>query len=248
MSEPHQAHLEALEKLCRMLARIYAVEEPPAVTPFLVDEDGLQALASCGAITPRTGAREEVFVLDDGHEVSLAVYLDERARQAVSDCVRDDGLALSTEQFGDFCVALEGVSHFLLMSHRAQAEQPVTELELELQAEVDKYVVARLSPWVHAITLTAEGEEPRASVSLVDARAAPDPGELQRVLFQSYALAEHLRTEQVERYVTASRLAQRYCRRLERDYLHSRRHSRALADLCAFYRKSQVGRLHHIGW
>ncbi len=36
---------------------------------------------------------------------------------------------------------VEGVSHFLYLAERARRELPTTQLELELQAEVDKYVL-----------------------------------------------------------------------------------------------------------
>lgn len=36
---------------------------------------------------------------------------------------------------------IEGVSHFVFLAERARAELPATHLELELQAEVDKFVV-----------------------------------------------------------------------------------------------------------
>ena len=38
----------------------------------------------------------------------------------------------------DFLLALEGVSHFVYIAHRARLERSVSAVELELQAEVDK--------------------------------------------------------------------------------------------------------------
>ncbi len=43
------------------------------------------------------------------------------------------------------CQIIEGVSHFVYLTERAQAEQSTTHLELEIQAEVDKYVVLAAS-------------------------------------------------------------------------------------------------------
>ncbi len=40
-----------------------------------------------------------------------------------------------------FLQVVEGVSHFLLVVERARVDLPTTQLELELQAEVDKFVV-----------------------------------------------------------------------------------------------------------
>ncbi|MCH7929016.1 MAG: ATP-binding protein [Proteobacteria bacterium] len=36
--------------------------------------------------------------------------------------------------------SVEGVSHFVLVAERARRELPVTQLELELQAEIDKFL------------------------------------------------------------------------------------------------------------
>ncbi len=45
-----------------------------------------------------------------------------------------------------FLQLLEGVSHFLYLVERARTGLPATQLELELQAEVDKFVLLALSP------------------------------------------------------------------------------------------------------
>src|SRR6202030_239021 len=41
----------------------------------------------------------------------------------------------------DYCTALEGVSHFVYSTWRLGRDLPVSLLELETQAEVDKYAV-----------------------------------------------------------------------------------------------------------
>ncbi|MBI5495585.1 MAG: hypothetical protein HY904_11225 [Deltaproteobacteria bacterium] len=247
MSGGHAAHAAALETLQSGLAGLYRVEQEAPVGPFLLDADTLQGLALHGAIRPRPGAREEVFVLDDGHEVNVALWLDERALEAASDAIHAGGVVLNAEQFTDFCVALEGVSHFVLVHHRAITGQPVTQLELELQAEVDKYVIARLSPWMHARQLTDDGVDPRVTAR-VDTPVTPPAAEnLHAALFDHFLLAPHLQDEQAQRYAMANRLARRYCARLERRYLAERRPDDMLRELCAFYRKSQADRLCHIG-
>lgn len=234
-----EAELEALDGLEQTLAGLYQVETPPQLAPFVVGEEAVEQMARTGAIAPRQGAREEVFLLDDGQELSVAVFLDRRARHAARQAVQQQAVTLNAEVFADFCVALEGVSHFLLVTHRANAGQPVTQLELELQAEVDKYVMARLCPWQSPSS--TEGGHIGSSSS------GPEPNELLRTLFQRFTLADHLRDEQAERYITATRLALRYCRRLEREFLSRRRRQELTADLRAFFRKSQAARLDHIG-
>jgi len=48
------------------------------------------------------------------------------------------------ERFNDCCMLLEGVSHFLYLTWNAHYDRQVSLLDLELQAEVDKFVFAVL--------------------------------------------------------------------------------------------------------
>ena len=47
--------------------------------------------------------------------------------------------ALTEANLADYCTALEGVSHFVYSTWRLDCDAPVSLLELETQAEVDKY-------------------------------------------------------------------------------------------------------------
>ncbi|MFO0554537.1 MAG: hypothetical protein U0271_39530 [Polyangiaceae bacterium] len=98
------------------LEALYGVEAPE-IDPFIVS-------ASEG--------RESLLVRQTTEELELAVHLPEVAVRSTR----------STISFDVFCQVIEGVSHFLCVVERARRELPVTELELELQAEVDKFVIA----------------------------------------------------------------------------------------------------------
>ncbi|HEX4478624.1 MAG TPA: hypothetical protein VH142_26260 [Polyangiaceae bacterium] len=96
------------------LERFYSLEPGPDVSDFL-----------------RRGnhdSREALFVRhgEDGVEVGLMLPGGGRDPRS-SD---DERLQL-----------LEGVSHFVYLAERARVDLPMTELELELQAEVDKFVL-----------------------------------------------------------------------------------------------------------
>ncbi len=49
--------------------------------------------------------------------------------------------ALNEGNLAEYCTALEGVSHFVYSTWRLDRDLPVSLLELETQAEVDKYAV-----------------------------------------------------------------------------------------------------------
>jgi len=96
---------------------------------------------------------------------------------------------LSDANLADFWTVLEGVSHFHYLAWNASFDKPVTLLELEMQAEVDKYVSTRL------LLL----EQPGASLG------AP----LWNRLFEEPVLDPRLDAEEVDRYQAASTLAGR---------------------------------------
>lgn len=194
-----------IARIQRHLEAIYDVEAPD-VRGFLVGEEEVRALLGEGA----RPSREWVFVRQDEEGVDIGVYVHDEDLAAVdgkspSEAVRDVLPA--------FCAVTEGVSHFLLLFRRAMREEPVSLLELEAQAEVDKFVTARL-------------------------HVGPDPA-LRRRLFRDVRLAEGLGEEERARYTEAGRLADRYCRGLERlPHVDG-----MLAELRAFYRQPSHARL-----
>ena len=61
-------------------------------------------------------------------------------RAALANLERHDpATRLDETNFADFCLAVEGVSHFIYVALRAADDRGVSQLELELQAEVDKF-------------------------------------------------------------------------------------------------------------
>ena len=138
------------------------------------------------------GEREELFIRHgpDGLELALAL-----PREVI-----EPGARPSLDQL---CQVVEGVSHFLYVAERARRERPVTELELELQAEVDKYLVL--------VDPCHEGYRPGWSVH-VRAR-----------LYDRVAFAHPRGTERGDRYRMANELAARFAGRLEAQHLRDGR-------------------------
>ncbi|MCA9640803.1 MAG: hypothetical protein H6718_09410 [Polyangiaceae bacterium] len=91
--------------------------------------------------------------------------------------------ATETDDADHFMQVVEGVSHFLLVVERARVDRPTTQLELELQAEVDKFVILSQASDAHARKLHtrlyeqvrfihAEGSEAGARYRLANSLAA----------------------------------------------------------------------------
>jgi hypothetical protein len=226
VSDPTPARRSAVALIQRHLDALYRPDLHSQVEHFLITEDARDAMVRAGAIEARRGAREEVYVLEEGGGLALAVFIDQGARSAVEGLGEDGTLRLDPRRFGDFCVALEGVSHFVLLAHRAAGETPVTQLELELQAEVDKYLAARLLAWRQD--------------------SGPLPEAIRRQLFSRFTLDARLDDEQRDRYRTANQLALRYCDFLERSFLRERRMLSLLRELRDFFRSAQAQRLARI--
>jgi hypothetical protein len=127
-----------------------------------------------------------------------------------------------------YCLALEGVSHFLYVAWRAGYRRSMTLMELELQAEVDKYVT------ILKLIRSQHGSE-------------HETGGLLAWLFKNVQFAKDLTSEQLNRYVLANRYAELYCRQLSDRYLPDERHREMERELRRFYRKGEPGKINMIG-
>ncbi|MEO1175373.1 MAG: hypothetical protein AAFX94_25465, partial [Myxococcota bacterium] len=103
---------------------------------------------------------------------------------------------LQQNNFEAFCIALEGVSHFITLTWRAQRDWPISGLELEVQAEVDKFVTS----W---FLLAEQGICLRRSAAVLWER-----------LFVRTRIRAEVPDDERERYRSASRIAGEFCRTL----------------------------------
>jgi hypothetical protein len=205
----------SLQPLQRGLEAIYALRVPHNVDDFLCTNRELARFLGGGR--PLRGAREGLFVHEQHGELNLSLFLDQRVIAALDAAPGGSGGA----GLDDFCQALEGVSHFLYLVWYATHERHVTLLEMELQAEIDKYVMLR--------GVSADGSD----------------GLLGR-LFREAEWCAGLEPGELERYREASRLAERYCRSLEQRFIRGGNRSELLRELRVFYRRSRDDKLHHI--
>ncbi|HEY8079102.1 MAG TPA: hypothetical protein VIF62_33450, partial [Labilithrix sp.] len=142
----------------------------------------------------------------------------------------DDGLELRLRlpQLGGgdaldpICQIIEGVSHFVYLADRASRDRATTQLELELQAEVDKYVV---------LAASLDGFDATSSRRLRDR------------LYEDVAYAHGADTVEGERYRIANERARRFTGRLERDYISRARYGELRAELRRFFHMSQGDKL-----
>ncbi len=204
-----------LARVQRGLEALYRVESGVDVADFVVGPEARDRVLAPVSRRPP----EQLLVSEAGGELSLALFIDPRVLANLA--ANDPGRALGDHNLGDFLLAIEGVSHFIYSVWCAKADRPVTQLELELQAEVDKYVTCLL---VMA---------PEASVSEL----------LRRRLFGDASYEPDLDREEADRYRAANDNALRYSGYLESAFVTPRRIPEMLAELRRFYRHGLAAKL-----
>jgi hypothetical protein len=122
-----------LASLQGTLADIYDLPGTPDVQEFLMTDRAHLASYS------ERETDEQLLVAHDGDTLSLALYIDATVLARLAD--HDPCDALTGDNLADYLTVAEGVSHFVYVAWNARHDKPVTLLELELQAEVDKYVL-----------------------------------------------------------------------------------------------------------
>lgn len=202
-----------LSRVQRGLETLYRVETGVSVEDFVVDESLRDQL-----VTERR-PREQLLVCETAGEMALALFIDPAVLANLG--ANDPGHGLGDHNLGDFLLAVEGVSHFVYAICCARAERPVTQLELELQAEVDKYITCLL------VT------QPEATTS----------SQLRRRLFGDCEYEPDLDRDERDRYRAANDNANRYAAWLETTFVVPRRIPEMLGELRRFYRKSLAAKL-----
>lgn len=199
-----------LAAIQKQLESLYDIDVGLSVEDFLCDEATLRA-----AQQEANARREMLLVVDEPEGLWLGLYLDEGVLKSVN---RPQNLAEAwqeTPHFESLCLATEGVSHFTYLAFRSRHALPVSELELELQAEVDKYASALLaqSSLVESQSLL-EGQ----GVGLIRTlgRRSQD---LRRQLFEEVSFLDGAQSLRGERYRLANRCAALYAAALERSFL-----------------------------
>jgi hypothetical protein len=189
--DPQRCQL--LRRIQRRLEHFYAIEGCPSVVDFVRAADDADA-------------REALLVRELADAVELALVMPERLLGADSADV--DG----------YMQALEGVSHFVYLSERVRTGLPTTRLELELQAEVDKFAL---------LAVAANRLDP------------PSRDAVCTRLYENVRFLHAAKSEDGERYRFANHLAARYTRRLD----PRAGHEMLKTELRRFYRAGQAEKI-----
>lgn len=209
-------------ELHALLNDFYDLDLSYDIYDFLTTDESIAAALS----TTHRAPSERLLISEGGDEAGVSLYLEQ---ELVDRLGRNDPIeGLNEQNLADFWVAFEGVSHFTYYAYRAELERPVTLLEMELQAEIDKFVAT--------------------AMLLARQSGAPPPQGLHSWLFCATRFDPELSEAELERYARANHYAARYCAslwpRLARGGIERDRELKP--ELRRFYRFSQPEKIGHI--
>ncbi len=179
---------ELIARTGRWLCELYALDLDIAPEGFVISPAHAQRILKGDG--PRTG----LLILEQDDQLDLGLYIDPRDEH-------DQG------------AIVEETSHLMCVAWHAAHDRPVSGLILELQGEIDRFVLARLwdgDPFAH---------------------------------FESFRWAAWLDETTVGRYEVAHRRAHRYCRALARRFPDRADTPGLISELRSFYRASLEAKL-----
>jgi hypothetical protein len=209
-----------LAELQQQLNATYQVGGGYDVRDFLITDERLARAIGGNEVLSNTSETLLLQQDDDGMSLSLFLHSDMLERLESGNPLD----ALRAEQLDDLWKVLEGLSHFNCVVWKASQAREVSLLELELQAEIDKFV---------GTMQLALGQ-----------RNADLSNRLHGWLFDDVRYHAELDGDQLERYRAANEYAARFCRGLRQRLMQAG--DTALTELRRFYRLQLADKISHI--
>lgn len=190
------------------------------IRDFLITDPALAQLIGQDAML--TNTRETLLVAEDDQGLAVSLFLDGEMLDRLEEAKPLDRLRAA--HLDDLWQVLEGISHFNCVVYRAAQDRSVSLLELELQAEIDKFVS----------TVLLAVDQGRNDIL----------ASLHGWLFEDVSFHQGLDSEQLDRYRAANDYASRFCARLCDRLLDDG--ERAITELRQFYRYPLTDKISHI--
>ena len=203
------------------LARLYETPVGFSVEDFLITD-----LAAIGAqrCNSELDSSETLFVRETQSGLDVSLFLDAKIMEFLN-----NNLSPQSWSFGevkDYLLALEGVSHFQYLIWNAERRKSVTLFELELQAEIDKFIFT--------------------SIALASRRDGQFPKDLYGYLFDQVSYKKTLTPAVSNRYKDANHYAGKYCRSLKSNFPQLHERHEFLKEVRQFYRLTQNDKVRRI--
>ncbi|HIF51985.1 MAG TPA: hypothetical protein EYQ42_10760 [Thiotrichaceae bacterium] len=212
----------SLEYFQEQLQTIYEIDVDHSVLDFLISDNKLADSLSASNNTRNNDERLLIVEYEDELDLSLYISADVLEHLKGSHPVN----LIKQGKYSEFCLMLEGVSHFLYVVWNAGHHRQVTLLEMELQAEIDKFILLQ---------------------SLIDKQSDNNAvNDLRVWLFERHTFDNALSPDELERYQQANYFAGKYCMSLQQNYKLSTLNKDLLNELRRLYRMSQQQKMRYI--
>jgi len=209
-----------LDRLQQHLSDIYQVGGVHDVRDYLITDPQLAHCIGAGSMLSDTS--ETLLLSQDEEGLALSLFLD---GELLSRLESADPLSrLRAELLDDLWKVLEGLSHFNCVVWRASQDRSVSLLELELQAEIDKFVGTTLLALSQGRTEMLE--------------------HLHGWLFDKVSFHDELDAAQLARYRAANEYAARFCHALRSRLVEDG--NAVLGELRRFFRLPMTDKISHI--
>ena len=210
-----------LRAIQESIASVYETPVDFSVEDFLITD-----LASLGR-TPHTqtyNTPETLYVQETEDNLDVSLFIDKEVIEFLINRSSVDNWDFNAIK--GYLFALEGVSHFQYLIWNAERKKSVTLFELELQAEVDKYVLA--------------------SIMIAKQRDGCIPKDLYGYLFDAVSFRTELTPQVASRYRDANHYAAKYCRALKSEFPWQHNQQDFLTEIRRFYRLPQNEKVRRI--
>ena len=210
------------------LEQRYDLTLPCQVTPFVShDHDFVRQVTGETRIPP-----EMLLIREDTGNLDITLFLE----QSLIDSTLDGNANHHTSnEYEDYCTILEGVSHFVYLVWNAQYGLQVKPIEMELQAEVDKFVFSALADGDPEMTQSRPQSRPQSKHQL-----------LFESLFRQVKYFHVPGTDMHHRYTVANKFAEQYCSWLSSQFQFTVSDPMLYAELARFYRMNAAAKFEHI--
>ncbi|MCB0404172.1 MAG: hypothetical protein KDD51_05250 [Bdellovibrionales bacterium] len=213
--------LKAIRTIERALSEIYNLDTSLRAEDFLVTVPPSRAgtVSSGKTFESMHGAiyvhYDEAAAQDEEPQVDIGIFLSESLIETLGSTSIECPATWNEAQSHAVAIAGEEISHFHYLLYHAQAGRSVSQLELEIQGDIDKFLLLYFS---------RQSWEKQSFDEIFDR------------VFEHFSLSHRLTKEQVTRYLEANQFA-RKCIHKHRDALQSStKIETALKSLRRFYR------------
>ena len=212
--------LGLLHRIQNQLQSIYEINVEYDIRHFTITDRLIAATLG----NHKNSSPEQLLINQQDDCLDISLFLD----PSILESLQDDNPynKLHSENLKSYWIAVEGVSHFLYIAWRANYDRQVSQLELELQAEIDKFVCA-----------TELFKQQKTNI---------DQQALWERLFRNFYLHDYLNSEEIKRYQQANEYAGEFCKTIYMQYKKLQQPTFNYKQLRRFYRLGQHKKMAHI--